>query len=67
MQLIPSLSWGNPLYELLEDKYEIIDTHYQESRVLYILYNKKEDDMVFHCLSHQGGEIFWCNPLSDED
>jgi len=64
--LIPSLSWGNPLYELFEEKYEIVDTHIYERNVIYILSNKKEDDMVFHCLTTQSGEILWCKPVRDE-
>ena len=61
--LIPSLSWGNPLYELLDKKYEIIDTHMADNKILYILYNKKEEHKLFHCMTWEGGAVIWCNPV----
>lgn len=63
--LIPSLSWGNPLYELLDKKYEIIDTHKVDNRVLYILYNKKEEHRLFHCVTWENGPIVWCKPVRE--
>ena len=59
----PKRKRGRPKKVKFEDRYEIIDTHMADNKILYILYNKKEEHKLFHCMTWERGAVIWCNPV----